>query len=157
MQTPTAPHTATPTHKLCIDCRHHLPATPYSNGVARCRHPKAKDVDLVTGQDLHPPCHLMRAAPVIDARRRPLAPHGWLCGTEAAGFAAALQADQGTASIADQWRTACSELLDAAKRLQQRGHFEPSSCADAATRADLAAMRAATVWADQLAKQGANT
>ncbi len=156
MQTPTAPHTATPTHKLCIDCRHHLPATPYSNGVARCRHPKAKDVDLVTGQDLHPPCHLIRAPHANENLRRRITPHGWLCGVEAAGFAAALQAEQGTASIADQWRTACSELLNAAKRLQQRGHFEPSSCADAATRADLAYMRTATLRADQLAKQGAD-
>lgn len=51
-------------------------------------------------------------------------------------------------------REAANALRLAASRLLTRGHFEAVSCADAATRVDLAEMRAATLMANQLAKEG---
>lgn len=43
----------------------------------------------------------------------------------------------------DRCRDAVTDLLAAANRLEARGFFQSVSCADAATLADMAAMRAA--------------
>lgn len=101
-----------------------------------------------------------------DKRGKPLSCHGWevnfdgvgavqyqpvLAGHSVVAFAVARSPNPFAALSTDHVRqiAAAPDLLAAAQALAARGFFTPTSCADAATLEDMAAMRAAIAKATQ--------